>query len=252
MKKLFTLSAVVLLCSAAGFGAIVTNFFADFEGSPAGNLSTTLSASESQLDAGTSTGSWTITDVQESYIGTNAVQHRLCMDFGQYNMSADLASSATLSDGVTFSIYANNRRGGTVKTSVIRFKNESNANLLSLRFVPDGTAPTLQLFDIVNGWTDLGAIQFNSVGTPNWDGMDFVEVQMSGSSFNVLLNGTNVAANVNYANSGTTLDALSFIGEHDQSGIWYDNVLVTTIPEPATIGLVGFASLGLLMLRKLR
>lgn len=229
MKKRIAAPLVLALAVLTGLSENQVLFFADFQDGTDGVLT------EDSLAAGTATGRWSIGDAQESYIESGAGgQRRVCFDFGPYGLTAEPVSPAALSNGAVLSFLARGRRGGAVKTSMIRLKNESGQNLLSLRFVPDGTAPIFQLFDSATAaWIDLGAVQANQVQVPGEGAMDSVEVRLGAEACRVFLNGAVVSKDVPYANPGRQLSAVEFSGEHKQSGIWYDDVQITAVAEDA-------------------
>ncbi|MDF7826502.1 hypothetical protein P4B35_20900, partial [Pontiellaceae bacterium B12227] len=131
MKKQWITMAAVGAAVAVNAG-VVTNFFADFQGAADGNISTAA-----DINAGTAIGSWNTVALEESYFTSNpASNRRLALDQGQYDITASLATAATLADGVTFSIDFRNLRDGSVKYNDIRLKTAGGFNLLSLRLVP--------------------------------------------------------------------------------------------------------------------
>lgn len=227
MKK-FLIIAAVSFAACAGHAGVVTNFYANFQRASDGSIATAV-----DINAGTDIGSWNVASIEESYFSSNpAGNRRLALDQGQYDFTATLADPAVLENGVTFSIDFRNLRDGSDKYGDIRLKTAGGWNLLSLRLVPTanstGNPDYLQIWDTEStAWVNVAEVFQNSPGIPNEVGMQTLQVVMSSSGFDVVLDGTTFLTDVAYDVVGTTLDTIRLSSPSDYAGVWYDEILVT-------------------------
>ena len=248
MKKIKLIMAATMVASLSQ-ASIVTNFYADFNGSADGN------ATAANMNAGTAIGSWNVLALEESFVDTGVV----AWDFGKYTNDAVLATSATVADGVTFSYDVRSRRGAAAlggKASALRVLNENGDTIVNISYSCTASAGRLQVWDVsTSGWLVLtDTLAGSSLNLPS--AMEHIDVTMGAAGFEITANGNVLTPYIMGYNStnGTQVSAIKFFGVHGDSlsGAWYDNISVTSvIPEPATLGLVGVACAGLLAARRM-
>ncbi|MDF7827034.1 PEP-CTERM sorting domain-containing protein, partial [Pontiellaceae bacterium B12227] len=148
-----------------------------------------------------------------------------------------------------------NLRDGSVKYNDIRLKTAGGFNLLSLRLVPTanstGNPDWLQRWNPdTTSWQNVAEIFQNSPAIPNEVGMQTLQVVMDADGFGLFLDGANLVSDLAYDTVGATLNTVRLSSPDTASGVWYDDMSVTTIPEPATIGLIGLFGGGLIFIRR--
>jgi hypothetical protein len=68
----------------------------------------------------------------------------------------------------------------------------------------------------------------------------------------IVMSDSVVGSTFGFRNDITTINAIGLDGAIDASQVFFDDVQLEAIPEPATMGLLSFATLGLLLVRRLR
>lgn len=226
MKKIVCLLVMLLIGARAAVGDNVY-FFADFEGSA------DMSANKSNLDAGTSTGSWTVDERKTSSIAKKSSRKVAAFEKGSYTNTAELASTADFSDEITlrFDVRAKADHTGLAQNKIMLLA-PGGAAILQLQYNTTSSGATL--------WAYYGS-QWNSLLTsplmasPTLDGgvMDSIKVVLKKSSFNLYANDNQLVFSQAYQNQSAAdngLGKIKFIGLHDASSVWYDNIRVSDSP----------------------
>ncbi|QHI68545.1 sialidase family protein [Tichowtungia aerotolerans] len=201
----------------------LTNFYADF------NEASDGSATESDLNAGTAIGSWSVSALEESFVNSGVV----AWDQGCYTNTAHLAAAADRSAGVTFSYDILSKRAAAVlggKASAIRVLDEDGKTIVNLSYTATSAESRLQVWDQANtNWlvltSDLPAAHVPATAPET---LVHVEVEMMGHGFVVSVDGETLTGIMPYNNStGSLVRDIRFYGVHeDASGAWYDNISV--------------------------
>jgi len=113
-----------------------------------------------------------------------------------------------------------------------------------LGFVSGGSTTYLGSVDDIERLTDDADADFSTLNT--------VTLELGASSFDIILDGTELASGIAYETLGvTTFESLQFTGD-SPAGYYVDNILATTVvPEPSSTLLLA-GSLGLLTVRRRR
>ncbi|MBT3201327.1 MAG: PEP-CTERM sorting domain-containing protein [Phycisphaerales bacterium] len=260
--------AVCLALAAPAHADII--LLADFDSSPLRNAGATISAGD--LNAGTTGGTWTVNNDEESLIAvesTTASNHALAADRGPYDFAVAITATApTLAtDQVIVSFDSQIvRTVGTAnqkKNRVIGWDSLSN-KVFEIVLTTDGSNPPLQgRLKYVNqsGTEVILANDLPSVGgnpvTFTDSNLTGLRIEMSAATMDIYVGAavTPTADDVAYRTAGVTdLASISFVGvgtsDSNSSGAWYDNIEVSGVPEPATIFIMLTAGLPALLKRK--
>lgn len=201
----------------------LTNFYADFNEAADG------SAAESNLNAGTAIGSWSVSALEESFVDSGVV----AWDQGCYTNTAHLAAGAVRAGGVTFSYDILSKRAAASlggKASAIRVLDENGKTIVNLSYSATSAESRLQVWDQSNlEWliltTNLPPAHASATAP---DSLVHVEVEMMEHGFVVSADGETLSGIMPYNNStGSLVSDIRFYGVHaDNSGAWYDNLSV--------------------------
>ena len=199
-------------------------FYAGFDVPDSGAAGSLTQAS--QLNAGTSLGSWTISDAQEALISGTAAG----FDQGPYSFYAQLDSPAAVKDGVVFSVDMRSKRNAPNDFNAIRIKNERGSNSVSLRWsgAADGISGRLEYW--TGSWTFItnGVFLPGTASFPDGQGTDRLTVSMDPYGYDVAVNGVTVLTGAAYENVPTSIESVQFFGDGSATlaGAWYDTVNV--------------------------
>ncbi len=157
------------------------------------------------------------------------------------NYSIDKDFGVTLQAGYTYSISIQfGDKNNTVFVPTAVTANPYNARLSFGFFDPSGVVGGSDVRDAIQalgGNADITTSSFvRSIPTTDWSTWSYDMTVAEGSA----LDGLAVNFGVGWNSGGTS----------DTRGIAFDDLSISIIPEPATLGLVGFSSLGTLVLRR--
>ncbi|MGE4488934.1 MAG: hypothetical protein AB7E95_05240 [Kiritimatiellales bacterium] len=238
MKRII-ISIVLLLTVAAGRASVVTNFFADFSGSVDGSLTAI------GLNNGTSVGAWTVTAAGDSVVSNEMIGFE-----NQYDCRVQLDTVITsLSDTnlvtVSFDARAKDETPGGPYWNTIDIKNSGGNNVVTLRISNQGV-----LQGYFGGWVELADGLLSVSETP--DELDHFTFVFGLTGLQVYVN-SGLVSEKNYNNPGFahSIYSLRISTGTSTSGLWFDNVSVTTaVPEPASISLIAISSASMLLIRR--
>lgn len=268
MRKIIVGLGLIFAVSASA--SVITNFWADFEG-----------ATAADLDLGTPVGSWS------DYAGLGPIDYSTNGDYYMIRMRtnvdetrtvrrANFASNAALADEVHLSLQV--RAHSNVASldrlelarNLVEFRNASDDSVvfaLAFSSVNDGGANnfTRMEYDVGDGWvTATDSLQPSS-------GANNIAFDAAWNHVTVLL--TESAFTIQYADTrtgvlNTVVDELSWnpgsgieVGSlylaawdanEEARRVRYDDILVTTIPEPGSMALIALGFWGLIAWRRLR
>lgn len=273
-----------LIVAFAAHGGIVTNFYADFEGTNFPNASNpdgrlieegdTVNATEDHLNEVTSVGSWTVVARRASDIqlSTRGPDHQFAFFKGNdgadpYEFQANFASNADLSLGVEVRFLARVHTGDDADVNRLRnlvhLYDSNNAELVRLSIAGTDEFSRLSYFDGTDWITITDDLQNPRGPTPFYiGGWDQIMLDMNSDSFDVWFANNRdgelalVSSEIPYLNTGTDVASMVFANNDPgddgaRARIRYDDISVTTIPEPATVAaLFGALALGLVIYRR--
>ena len=233
-----------LLTGAAAFSEVL--FDADFEGCAVGTDNVTVS----NLTAGTSVGSWVVSDPEESDIVSNGSNTMLFADLGTYIIRGDLSSPAVLSNGLVIVEYDFIfRRAGSGRDHLWIFVDQSSNQGVFLEARDTGNNPgrwQLHYIDGAGSNTLLSAdMNTTGVDNPASSELDRIRLELSENSFDVLFNGTLVGDDLTYNSASfESLSRVNLLGVNAASGGHYDNLRVEqqSFGVPELIGITSVSN----------
>ena len=279
------LTGCAMLSQASPLSAATTLFQANFDGTTLtenapGSGEFTAQITKPNLDAGTATGNWTVNTAQASP-GTNRAL-RSIQGVGAANvtnkalrfgidlagsgvnpiLTANLSSSTTIAAGaITVSFdYANATPDTVGRTFFLRGVGADNLTVFELAFKSDAGHTRLAYrtsggtINLLGGASDLVL----STGSSDDTGGDYdntimrkIDVVIGSSTFNVFLAGTQIGTNLAFKDAAATgLNRLELVSSAQFTGGWFDNMLITQVPEPSAALLGGLGLLALLRRRR--
>jgi len=195
LTRLTTLAAACAALSLASGSAVaspITIFNADFENSTAidDDSGVTPNATVANLNAGTSVGSWALTNTggPPGGIVSNAdrTNNAFLMDQGDgwttnvtsndwatglFTQSVNIAGGETMT--LSFDMYASRHAGGQDRNLAIELQNSdgTTAYMIALRLGADGDAGkrVLRMMDTSGNWHDLGSMTGADIVNPDVD-----------------------------------------------------------------------------------
>lgn len=230
-KNIIVLTIMVI--ASIGRASVVTNFFANFTGSVNG------SATVANLNAGTAVGSWSVT------IGSSFVSNGITACVSPYTNSAILAASVmSLSDEspVTINFDIRDKTGW----NYITVKSATGNNIISLRIENNGVIDTYN----INKWQYVASLLSPS-GDLSDGQMNTISLVLRATNYTISVDGT-LMTSLDYGNLATAQSLGSILFSAGSGGIWLDNLNVTTVPEPVTIGLYSLSGLFILLFRRVQ
>ena len=256
-----------------------TILLADFDGSAAGRIDDQAPDTPADvLNAGTTGGTWTVTDDQESIINQendDASNHALAADRGAYDMEVtfDSGPAVLATNKLVFSFDSQLLRATSTANEKEQYiigwdDSATPQKVFEIMLTNDGTGSNprgrLAYFDqsgvqqnLADSLPSLGsnpsdaALESDNMTTLRIEmSDDTMDITVTDSSGTVLATATDVA----YRTDGVAnLASISLEGtggtDTIASGAWFDNITVEVVPEPSTLAL---AAIGLLGLRRRR
>ena len=256
---LLTIALVALPVSAATI--LATDFDAHATGTP----------TNASLDAVTTGGTWslggavdlvkTVNDDGAGDRGLLLYEELIARETVHTNMTLTLGSAIDFSgagQSVTWSMDTTNYGNATtnVKNSIYEFKDSAGVIVAEFRWRAD--VQTFQFGnangDLFEGWTQIGVVSpYNSTAW-NPSALKAFSVTFSGTDVSVTMDG--VSTIFAAKNATTDIQTLSMRIQNTATvsktnlGFHIDNMEVTAVPEPATMGLLALGGIAMLKRRK--
>ena len=192
----------IVLSAEAGS---ITNFFENFE----------VGADQ--------VGSWEVIAAEESGASGAGLMR---FDQGKYKFIASPDTPVALSSPVEIKIEFRAKRDGKGKFNAIKFLNEENKIMLSLRF---SSTPTNGVLQVWNGETKEWKTISDGLLGNDFSGksgeLEALKVVMTGGGYGIYLNGSQLTPlDEKYENSGNALGSMLFAGTTEHSGAWYNSM----------------------------
>jgi hypothetical protein len=258
-------NALIAISAIFAFGSLSEAeivFDADFEGSTPG------AASSTNLNAGTSIGSWSVGSSADNG-NANISEDPSVMDNGAElwpgagtGYIASFSSAGTLSDGVTVEFDTTMRNGinGGGRDVIIQGVDSGGNEVFRLMANGINGSETLTHVDSGGSQTVIGSLEKNQ-GAYETDDMRSIRLELTDSMFDIYYEGgaTPVIDDADYNTLGVTdLAAINIIGNDGRSAFWLDNVIVENIeavepeivPEPSAVFVWGLIAVGMLIGRR--
>jgi hypothetical protein len=256
-------TAFAMLAQASALSAATTLFQADFNGTTVSDVGGGVflaQITETNLEAGTSVGDWTVNTAQalstnralRSIQGVGAANVtnkalRFGIDLAGWGASpiltANLSSAATLAAGeITVGFDYANATGdaGGGRTFFLRGVGADNLTVFELAFKSDAGHTRLAYRDSTNTINLLGTATdlVSSTGSSNNASGDYddtimkhIDVVIGSSTFDVFLAGVLLGDDLPFKSAGATgLNRLEFVSSTQWTGGWFDNMSVTQVP----------------------
>jgi len=251
---------LVAVFAMPGVSIAVVIFDDDFQDTTTGRLDAGLPGTTPAdvLNAGVAVGTWSVAQDEESAIQSSGAARAIMMDQGSYNFTANFSQEVSLSNyAIVVTLDAGlRRRNNNQKRTFIEGLDANDNVLFRLRVnaPSNNNTNTALQYDNGPGYTDIAKPSLIWSSGYNPSNLRSLEILASSTSYNVWLDVNNdgirdsgeFVTGLPYLNSPTAgVDRLVFRG-NSQAGSRYDNILVTVIPEPATMLIWSFlAGLGI-------
>ncbi len=234
------IAKALLLFAVAGTVSAETVFYADFEGSSLINDTVT----SANLDAGTTVGTWTVGNDEESDIRQGSGNKALLADTGTYSFEANFSNTAVLTNnGVTVSLDTYMRRTGDASSNEANLKPQkvvgldSHGNeLFDIRITAGISHENAQRVGFVDSLGverylgSSGDVNSYSVDTPNSAMFQTLELTLHETTMDISYDGVVLTNGIAYRNLGMShLRSIRLAGVNGNTGAFYDNIAVSAI-----------------------
>lgn len=254
---------VVCLCVLPmnSANAVLTVIDVDFEETTPGADGTATAANLNQEVTG---GTWVANAIEESQVRTDNGNNVLNVDRGSYDY--DLGSFLAAPMGgveLSYDTYIQRTAGSANAKKNFFFGTDSDGDeVFRLVLTTDGSAnPTNGRLKYVDaGGTEIIILDgLNSEGGNgiHEERLQNVRLVFNPTGYDIYIEDVLWVTDAEYRTAFGSLDGLAMLtldgtgsADGNASGAFYDNILVTAIPEPATISLGIFGVAGLLMRRR--
>ena len=253
------LSFIVVSAFMAGTGQAVELVLSDLDGSSAGN------ATAANLNAGTTGGTWTVNDRQESVIVADGLNggFALFADRGAYDFDLSGFGDVSLSGTtISYDTYIARTTGtANEKENYFVVSDSGGDELLRLVLKTDGSAAPLQgrltHTNSTGNGIDAGnevilADDLASEGGSSFDPAEMfnISLELSDTTYDLRIDGLLVGVDLPYRNALADFNTISLVGSGVADGVaagaFFDNISVdVAVPEPASVAIWSLIGLGL-------
>ena len=280
IKSLSTIIAAYGLLTGVTTNAATTYFSSNFDDTVVTNLGGSIGfgaqITAGNLNAGTATGTWTVNQSQaapssksDKMIQTNggadvsnkALRLGISPDgtMGANNpiVTANLTSSLTLSNPISVSFdYGIVSTDSGTRTTYMTGIDSSGKRLFQVGFVNSTGVKQVGYFDSKDTWTLIGSAN-DLIGNNNthWNAssMKNVAIEIGVSTYDIKLGGasmTNGSGLLFRDDNASGLSQLELSASIKWTGGAFDNIVVTQVPEPNSLALIGLGLMSLFRRRR--
>ena len=280
IKSLSTIIAAYGLLTGVTTNAATTYFSSNFDDTVVTNLGGSIGfgaqITAGNLNAGTATGTWTVNQSQaapssksDKMIQTNGgadVSNKALrlgistdgtMDANTAVVTANLTSSLTLSNPISVSFdYGIVSFDGNDRTTYMTGIDSSGNRLFQVGFVNSTGVKQVGYFDSKDTWTLIGSAN-DLIGNNNthWNAslMKNVAIEIGVSTYDIKLGGasmTNGSGLLFRDDNASGLSQLELSASIKWTGGAFDNIVVTQVPEPNSLALIGLGLMSLFRRRR--
>ena len=280
IKSLSTIIAAYGLLTGVTTNAATTYFSSNFDDTVVTNLGGSIGfgaqITAGNLNAGTATGTWTVNQSQaapssksDKMIQTNGgadVSNKALrlgistdgtMDANTAVVTANLTSSLTLSNPISVSFdYGIVSFDGNDRTTYMTGIDSSGNKLFQVGFVNSTGVKQVGYFDSKDTWTLIGSAN-DLIGDTNthWDAssMKNVAIEIGVSTYDIKLGGASMTngSGLGFRDlDASGLSQLELSASIKWTGGAFDNIVVTQVPEPNSLALIGLGLMSLFRRRR--
>ena len=280
IKSLSTIIAAYALLTGVTTNAATTYFSSNFDDTVVTNLGGSIGfgaqITAGNLNAGTATGTWT---VDQSQAAPSNKSHKMIQTNGGTDVSnkalrlgintdgtmgannpvvtANLTSSLTLSNPISVSFdYGIVSFDGDDRTTYMTGIDSSGNKLFQVGFVNSIGLKQVGYFDSNDTWTLIGSAN-DLIGDTNthWDAssMKNVAIEIGVSTYDIKLGGASMTngSGLGFRNlDASGLSKLQLSASIKWTGGAFDNIVVTQVPEPNSLALIGLGLMSLFRRRR--
>ena len=280
IKSLSTIIAAYGLLTGVTTNAATTYFSSNFDDTVVTNLGGSIGfgaqITAGNLNAGTATGTWTVNQSQaapssksDKMIQTNGgadVSNKALrlgistdgtMDANTAVVTANLTSSLTLSNPISVSFdYGIVSFDGNDRTTYMTGIDSSGNKLFQVGFVNSTGIKQVGYFDSKDTWTLIGSAN-DLIGNNNthWNAssMKNVAIEIGVSTYDIKLGGASMTngSGLGFRDlDASGLSQLELSASIKWTGGAFDNIVVTQVPEPNSLALIGLGLMSLFRRRR--
>ena len=280
IKSLSTIIAAYGLLTGVTTNAATTYFSSNFDDTVVTNLGGSIGfgaqITAGNLNAGTATGTWTVNQSQaapssksDKMIQTNGgadVSNKALrlgistdgtMDANTAVVTANLTSSLTLSNPISVSFdYGIVSFDGNDRTTYMTGIDSSGNKLFQVGFVNSTGVKQVGYFDSKDTWTLIGSAN-DLIGNNNthWNAslMKNVAIEIGVSTYDIKLGGASMTngSELGFRDlDASGLSQLELSASIKWTGGAFDNIVVTQVPEPNSLALIGLGLMSLFRRRR--
>ena len=280
IKSLSTIIAAYGLLTGVTTNAATTYFSSNFDDTVVTNLGGSIGfgaqITAGNLNAGTATGTWTVNQSQaapssksDKMIQTNGgadVSNKALrlgistdgtMDANNPVVTANLTSSLTLSNPISVSFdYGIVSFDGNDRTTYMTGIDSSGNKLFQVGFVNSTGIKQVGYFDSKDTWTLIGSAN-DLIGNNNthWNAslMKNVAIEIGVSTYDIKLGGASMTngSELGFRDlDASGLSQLELSASIKWTGGAFDNIVVTQVPEPNSLALIGLGLMSLFRRRR--
>ena len=280
IKSLSTIIAAYGLLTGVTTNAATTYFSSNFDDTVVTNLGGSIGfgaqITAGNLNAGTATGTWTVNQSQaapssksDKMIQTNGgadVSNKALrlgistdgtMDANTAVVTANLTSSLTLSNPISVSFdYGIVSFDGNDRTTYMTGIDSSGNKLFQVGFVNSTGVKQVGYFDSKDTWTLIGSAN-DLIGNNNthWNAssMKNVAIEIGVSTYDIKLGGASMTngSGLGFRDlDASGLSQLELSASTKWTGGAFDNIVVTQVPEPNSLALIGLGLMSLFRRRR--
>ena len=280
IKSLSTIIAAYGLLTGVTTNAATTYFSSNFDDTVVTNLGGSIGfgaqITAGNLNAGTATGTWTVNQSQTApanqshkMIQTNGgadVSNKALrlgistdgtMDANNPVVTANLTSSLTLSNPISVSFdYGIVSTDSGTRTTYMTGIDSSGKRLFQVGFVNSTGVKQVGYFDSKDTWTLIGSAN-DLIGNNNthWNAsfMKNVAIEIGVSTYDIKLGGASMTngSGLGFRDlDASGLSQLELSASIKWTGGAFDNIVVTQVPEPNSLALIGLGLMSLFRRRR--